>query len=305
MKRREFVHVTGMGILGSTLTGDIVKNERRNRQMLNAEDIQTFLRSLCTVDEPSVDRVVVGDPGTVVTKIGTAWMPYWDTIRDAAANGINTMVVHEPTFYTHWDLDRPTGDYYNAPEAAKTAYLDLVQQKKEWIEAHELVIIRSHDVPDKIADFGMPYALGKALGFSNEDVIRARTYYNVYRVEPQPAIELARKMAAQLKSLGQPGVAFYGEAQRVVRSAGVGTGYISNPMQFADMEPDLFVTINDCINTWTEGVFAADSGYPLVVIDHGTSEEFGMRLLNDRLKAAFPDHEVVHFEQGCSFRWIQ
>jgi len=306
MKRREFVHIAGIGAVGTTLTvKGLAGKQREKGAPLKARDVQNYLRSLCPVDEPSVDRVIIGDPDTEVTGIGTAWMPYWDTLRKAVGDGVNTLVVHEPTFYTHWDLDRQTGDYHDAPDAGKAAYLALVQEKKEWIEANGVVIIRSHDVPDKLADIGMPYALGQALGYSNEDIIRSRRFYNVYRVDARPAEAHAREIAARLKPAGQPGIAFYGDAERPVRSVGVGTGYISNPMQFMDMEPDLFVTINDCINTWTEGVFAADSGYPLVVIDHGTSEEFGMRLLNKRIKEAFPGHEVVHFEQGCSFQWIQ
>ena len=50
--------------------------------------------------------------------------------------------------------------------------------------------------------------------------------------------------------------------------------------------------------------YAEDTGKPLIVINHGTSEEYGMRLLSEHLKAAFSHLEIIHFSQGCSYRWI-
>jgi len=71
-----------------------------------------------------------------------------------------------------------------------------------------------------------------------------------------------------------------------------------------DLEPDLFIGVDDTIRTWTQATYAEDTGRPLVVINHGTSEENGMKLLNAELKKAFPDKDVVHFEQGCGYKWI-
>jgi hypothetical protein len=75
-------------------------------------------------------------------------------------------------------------------------------------------------------------------------------------------------------------------------------------MQFMHLEPDLFIAIDDTIRTWTQTTFAEDTGRPLVVINHGTSEEYGIRLLNQHLVKAFPAYEVMHFSQGCTYKWI-
>ena len=71
-----------------------------------------------------------------------------------------------------------------------------------------------------------------------------------------------------------------------------------------DLKPDLFIAIDDSINTWIQTVYAEDSGHPLVVINHGASEEFGIRSLNDHLKMTFTDYDVIHLDQGCSYKWI-
>jgi len=260
---------------------------------MKASDLDTYLKSLAPVSEKTVDRIIVGNPETEVAKIGTAWMPYWDTCRDAVAEGVNVLVVHEPTFYTHRDLD------------GEMLYPETIAEKKRWIEEAGLVIIRCHDVLDKIQTaFGIPFAFGRGLGFADTDILRATTYYNVYRCESIPALEVARRIAQRVKTLGQPGVGFYGAAARIVESVGLGTGMACNPIEFAGLKPDMFVVINDAIQTWTQGEFSRDTGLPLVVMDHGTSEEFGVKALRDHLATVFAQFEVIHFQQGCSYQWI-
>ena len=260
---------------------------------MKASEVDRYLRSLATIPSKTVDRIIIGDPETEVKKIGTAWMPYWDTCREAVLQGINVLVVHEPTFYTHWDLD------------GEMLYPETIAEKKEWLEKSGLVIIRCHDVLDKIQTaFGIPFAFGRGLGFNDEDILRATTYYNVYRCESMPALEIARHIAHYVKTLGQPGVGFYGDGTRKVDSVGLGTGMICNPIEFVGLQPDMYVVINDAIQTWTQGEFSHDTGLPMVVMDHGVSEEFGIKALHDHMATVFPQIEVVHFQQGCSYQWI-
>jgi putative NIF3 family GTP cyclohydrolase 1 type 2 len=307
MNRKDFIRLTALA--GSVYaTSGIIKGSEilgpESAKDITAADIQEFLVSLVKLPAKTVDRFIIGDPNIKVTKIGTCWMPYWETCKKAVESDVNLLVVHEPTFYTHWDLDEKEGDYYNAPEYTKKQYLDLVEEKKKWILDHGLVIIRNHDTLDALKERGIPFALGQFLGYSNDDIIRSRTYYNVYRIEKQPATKVAASIANKLKELGQPGVAFNGDPDRPVSSVGVGTGCICDPMDFADLNPDLFIAIDDVVRTWTQTTFATDSGRPLIVINHGTSEEMGMRMLNRIIKERFPDIETIHFNEGCSYKWI-
>jgi putative NIF3 family GTP cyclohydrolase 1 type 2 len=310
MKRREFVNTAGTGLIAAAIpfgrftdTGQTLPPV--GKKSLTAGEINAYLRSLCEVEEPSVDRIITGDPDTVVKKIGTAWMPYWETLKKAAAAGVNVMVVHEPTFYSHWDLDDEWDPkHFRNVQTGREKYLEIIHLKKQWIEEKGMVVIRCHDVWDKIPEIGIPFALGQALGFTRKDIIRSETYYNVYRTASAPAIDIARRIAAALKSADQQGIAFYGDETYPVESVGVGTGCICDPMKFMHLEPDLFIAIDDAVSTWIQTTFAEDTGRPLVVINHGTSEEFGIRLLNENLVKAFPDYEVMHFNQGCSYKWI-
>jgi hypothetical protein len=179
-----------------------------------------------------------------------------------------------------------------------------LKKKKIWIEENAMVIIRSHDVPDILKGFGMPFALGHALGFENRDIIRSKDYYNVYRVEADTAWNVARNISSSLMILNQPGVAFYGDPERTVSSVGLGTGCICDPMQYQELEPDLTIAIDDTVRTWTQTSYAEDTGDPLVVINHGTSEEMGMRMLNQHLSQNIPGIEFIHLEQGCTYQWV-
>jgi putative NIF3 family GTP cyclohydrolase 1 type 2 len=302
MKRRKFIRMTGLGTASTMLFASGITQCNMNNT--TAEDLNAYLRSIIDVDEPSVDRIVIGDPNTKIRKIGTAWMPYWKTLKKAVEEGVNTMVVHEPTFYTHWDLDAENTDYLRAPIPAKDNYSQVVSEKKKWIEDNGLVIIRCHDVLDKVPDWGIPYALGKGLGLSNDTIIRSKKFYNVYEIEPTPAGKVAQQIAASLKVVDQPGVEFYGDENYSVKTIGLGTGCICDPLDYSELQPDLFIGIDDTIRTWIQTTYAEDTGQPLVVINHGTSEEFGVQSLNEHLAATFRDYEVIHLKQGCGYRWI-
>lgn len=241
----------------------------------------------------SGDRIFFGDPQTEISRIGTCWLPYLDTLKKAHAKGINVMVVHEPSLYAHGDEAKPFPG--TEPERA---------EKERWIREHGMVLIRCHDVLDAVPGFGIPFAFGRALGFDNDDIVASKTYFNVYRMKrPVSAASAARLIARKLKRFGQPGVAFYGDGRRPVSSIGVGAGCISNPLQFRHLGADLHVALNDSVWTWVQPVIARDTGAPLVVVDHGTSEEAGMIELAAHLRARFP-LQVTHFPQGCTFRWV-
>ena len=169
MKRRKFVRTAGLGALGASFAGTQImanKSTSTNMKKLTAEDVNKHLRSLIEVREPSVDKIIIGDPRTTVEKIGTAWMPYWKTLKQAVSDGVNVLIVHEPTFYAHRDLEAEEWLQIDNPSAGQQQYLELRDEKANWIRENGFVIIRCHDVWDKFPDIGIPYAFGQALGFS-------------------------------------------------------------------------------------------------------------------------------------------
>lgn len=307
MKRKDFIKLTSLGggylgFSGMEYYGSAA-GEAGNENPTAAE-LQKFLVSQTRIPEKTVDRIITGSPETRIKKVGTCWMSTWDTCKKAVASGVNVLVTHEPTFYTHWDLDEKSGDFYGASEFTKNLYIEQIDKKKRWISDKGLVIIRNHDTLDALKDNGIPFAFGRFLGFSNSDIISSRTYYNVYKTKSQTARAFSQDLARKLSELGQPGVAFYGDPGRTVSSVGIGTGCICDPLEFADLKPDVFIAIDDVVRTWTQTAFSSDTGQPLIVINHGTTEEMGMRSLNLIIRQRFPGIETIHFNQGCTYKWI-
>lgn len=195
-----------------------------HQEIKSANDLNILLRSLVQVDEPSADEIELGSPETKIKKIGICWPPHLDTLKKAKAMGINVVVAHEPLFYFTVDPNTNEPYYWGAGQIAIDEDQNITVRKKKWIEDNEMVIIRCHDVIDKLSEKGIPFALGEALRFSKEDIIKSEVYYDVYKFDPKPAIVAKRHFAEKLRPWGLPGIAFYGEENRMVSNLGVGTG---------------------------------------------------------------------------------
>jgi putative NIF3 family GTP cyclohydrolase 1 type 2 len=306
MIRKEFIKLaalSGAYLASNGTAGTEIQTVNTNPD-LTAGQLQQFLTSQIKLKTGTVDKIITGNPETVVRKIGTCWMSDWETCKLAIKARVNVLITHEPTFYTHRDLDDVPGFLHGSSDFTREQYLSQIEKKKNWINDTGLVIIRNHDTLDALQERGIPFAFGQFLGFSNSDIIASRTYYNVYKFKKQTASSFAATLAGKLKELGQPGVAFYGDPAREVASVGIGTGWICDPMDYADLKPDVFIAIDDVVKTHIQTVFASDTGHPLIVINHGTSEEMGMRSLNQIIQQKYPDIETVHFKQGCTYEWI-
>ena len=278
-----------------------------------AGELAIYLRNLCggyVEEKDTVDKVIIGDPETEIKKVGTCWMPYFDVIKRAYAAGVNVLVCHEPTFYAHHDLEeentqREYARYYRQRgfTAGFEAYEAMVEEKKQWSLEHGMVVIRCHDALDAVPRFGIPFALGKALGFSEENLVRSEKYLNVYCMPETTALQAAKNIAARLKAFRQDGVQFYGDPDRVVSSIAVGTGCFCDPIEVMELHADMYLAIDDTVRTWIQTPYSVDSGLPLVVIHHGTSEEPGVQMLCEHLKTILTQ-PVEHFLCGCGYTWV-
>lgn len=257
---------------------------------MKATEINQHLNSLFPdLKETTVDRVICGDPKAEVNGVAVAWMPYRETIAQAKAAGANVMVVHEPTFFEHWDLDAKE----LLPEA---------DEKKAWIEEQGVTIIRCHDVWDALPDIGIPYAWGDYLELG--EPVGGERYYNVYEVPEQSARDFTKRMAKSTAKLGQETLEFYGDGDRAIRKVGLGTGCISNPFKIYELGADLAISVDDVVRAWVAGEWCRDNGNPLVVVNHCVTEEPGMVTLAEHLRKTFPDVEVTHLPQTCTYESI-
>jgi putative NIF3 family GTP cyclohydrolase 1 type 2 len=271
---------------------------------MTARELHQWLRSLHEVPEPSVDRIIVGDPETIVRGIAVVWTPTWRAMRDALSMGCNVVVAHEPTFFSNHDLDAFEAGAADLPPAALGPMSATRDEKKRWIEGNGMVVIRCHDVLDLMPG-GVVDSLAKALGFSESDYLVSVPYRRVVRLDAATrASVVAQRLAKAFGALGQPGVAFYGDPERRVGSLGLGTGFACEPWKFVELGAEMCVTIDDRIKTWIETEWSDDSGYPMIVIHHGTSEEWGVRRLKEIVAEKYPKKKVTLIPQGFRAKWI-
>lgn len=271
---------------------------------MTARELNNWLRSLHSVPEPSVDRVVAGNPETEIRGIAVLWMPTWPALREAAARGLNVIVAHEPTFYTHLDLDESAASLRTLTRAAHDSVVAARETKRRWIEEQGMAVIRCHDVLDAMPG-GVVDSLARELGFTPADYLHSVPHFRVVRLPSRtPAREVAMQLANAFSRIGQPGVAFYGDAIRPVGSLGLGTGFGNDPWKHHALGAEMALAIDDRIQTWSEPVWAEDTGYPVAVVNHGTAEEWGVRRLAEIITTGHPGVPVQLLPQGCGYRWI-
>lgn len=261
---------------------------------MRARAVAEYLRSLDSgwVDwHTTVDHFVAGDPEQEVTGIAVGWMAYTAALQRAHGLGCNLFVTHEPTLFDHRDdpsaLERFPG----------------VREKRAWLEASRLIVLRCHDVWDQAPELGIPDSWGSFLELG--EPVRADGYFRLYRIEARPAREVAAHVAGRVRSLGQAAVELVGPGDREVCTVAIGTGAISPLPRLLDLyEPDLAICSDDGFTYWHAGALAIDLGIPVVVVNHAVTELPGIQSLARTLRERFPDVPVHYLAQAAMYRLI-
>lgn len=263
---------------------------------MTAQQLSDALHSLwphCDPDQ-TVDQVIEGDPEQEAAGVAVCWMPLSSTLREAASRGLNTVVAHEPTYYDHFELRRQPG--HRLLEEAKAAKAELVRELG-------ITIIRCHDVWDALPERGVPFEWGRFLGLG--EPAASRRYLNLYRITPMRAWDAAQHIAARTATAGQSTVHFYGDPDRMVEIIGIGTGCCSEALELYEFGGDLAVTVDDIARAWIIGAYCCDTGRPLVVVNHGVSEDCAMDSLAEAVRGLVPGVPVEVLRQGASFREVR
>lgn len=278
--------------------------------VVTAGDLDAYLRSLDVNRLPvdASDYITWGPHDRPIKRIATMWMGTSAAMRAAAAAGCNIAVVHEPIFYSYADLTTMPKREYDWATAPVVARFDEARMAKQrLLDDLGITVIRCHDMIDRARSIGVADSWARALGFGPQTLIARQPYYQSHRIDPARAIDVAGRIAKSAARLGQPGVEFYGDPDRIIRSVGTGTGAISSPLSILALDPmpDMTVSITDSVKAWIEPAFAQDSGRPMVIVNHGTTEEGGMAALAAFLSGADVNLPVTHIPGGAFYRWVQ
>ncbi|MFB6087395.1 MAG: Nif3-like dinuclear metal center hexameric protein [Haloarculaceae archaeon] len=262
---------------------------------MHARDVQRHLRDMDGgwVDpDETVDTFKVGDPGTEVEAIAVAWMSTAAALERAADLGCDLFVTHEPTLYTHRDERDPD---FSGPAR------EQVRRKADLVADLDMAVLRCHDLWDRFPEEGVPDSWGRQL-LPDAERVGSEGYFRVFdRGEAAPARAVAAAFAGRID---QRSVELVGPGDEPVRRVCVGTG-AATPFRrmWREYDADLYVCSDDGFTYWQDGALAADAGVPVVVANHGTSEEAAMASLAAHLDRTF-DVPVHHLEQGCQFTLV-
>lgn len=269
---------------------------------MKAIDILNHFLSLASwVDEKNtVDRIIIGDPEKDVKKALVTWMSTMQAVRHAADNGFDMIMTHEPTFWIHSHEQETM--YGWEPDHEKR---DAAFEKKKLIDENGLVVMRNHDVWDRMPDIGIPWALAGFLGFGGRPcAFGSDGYQHRYDMEPVSLGMFAERIAARTAMIGEAQIQVFGDMSKTVSRIGVGTGCCCKLGVFKSMGCDAAIVCDDGIWYWEDITWALDAGYPLIRINHGTSEEPGMIRLAEYMNKNFQGVKTEYLPHNPGIRIV-
>lgn len=232
----------------------------------------------------TVDTFKAGDPNVAVTGIAVTMMATLDVLERASAAGLNLVITHEPTFYSHLDTINDLPEKEQDP---------VLAAKRDVIRKQGLVVWRFHDHwherhPDGIQT-GMVQALGwekfqdpeNEILFSLPETtladlsadIQSRLRIRVLRVVGDPALKV--KKAALV-----PGAAGFEEHAQALEVKDVQALIIGEAREWE--------TVEYVADAFTEG-----KSKGLIILGHIPSEQAGMEECTRWLKTFIKEVPVI------------
>jgi putative NIF3 family GTP cyclohydrolase 1 type 2 len=234
-----------------------------------AREVIASIQSHSAVQLPAntVDTFKAGDPETKVTGIAVTMMATLDVLQRAAAKGLNLIITHEPTFYSHRDT---TGILENENDRVYAA-------KMKFIRDHKLVVWRFHDTPHRMSPDLIEAGVIDALGWTAS---RNAGNPRVFDVERTTLGALAAYAARRLGA-GAPRI--LGDPRAVVSRVAVTEGFPGFAANRAALQPkevDALIMGED--HEWETIAYASDAITAglirgVVVLGHTPSEQAGMQ----------------------------
>lgn len=241
--------------------------------------------------EKTCDQFLAGNPDAEIKGIAVSWMSTEQILKEAHERGANLLVTHEPLYI----LD---------PDPAKGIGPDHPWvRKKRWLEQAGMIVYRCHDFWDDFPDIGIHGAWAKWLGFDAKPVAMQR-FYEVHETGGVPLKALARKVLDKTLAFGQNTVGIVGDATRTTHRIALGTGAITDYRAMAAMGADVLLLTDDGTRLWETAQWASDAGVGLLIVNHATAEEPGMRTLASYLADLVKPTPVFHLPVGCLYQSV-
>jgi putative NIF3 family GTP cyclohydrolase 1 type 2 len=163
-----------------------------------------------------------------------------------------------------------------------------------------MVVLRCHDAWDAWPGVGIRDSWAGGLGLTrlvaeNADTADQRGWHAVYEIPPTTLDGFARQVAARVRPLGQDGVEVLGDPGMKVHRPAVGVGCGGPDKDMIDRGADVLVVCYDGASYWRDRERFVELGAGVVMVEHGTSEMWGIENLAKYLAGEFPEVPVQYF----------
>lgn len=232
----------------------------------------------------TVDGIIAGDGTTLVKGVATTMMATYAVLKRAAAEGLNLVVTHEPTFWSHQE------------DVSKVQNDPLYREKRVFIEANKLVTFHFHDhfhdrkPIDGIAD-GMMRRLGWKGYVSADDPQRFTLPETT--VGALTAFLRDKLKATTIRTIGDP--------NQKVSKVKSSWGYAGKFPTVDWLNGDIDVLIVGETWEWelqeyVADLVAANRAKALIMVGHIQSEQWGMEYCAEWLRGFISEVPVKFLE---------
>lgn len=232
----------------------------------------------------SCDTLKAGDPDRQVTKVAVTMTAKADVLKQALSWGAEMMIVHEPTYFNHWDEHSD----------------DKVEcMKRAIIEESGLVIYRFHDHPH----YAMPDMI--SAGMMEQMALDADISFEPYNLtrailrQPMTAVEFAKLLedSLNIKHLRICGA-------RDIPSTHISARFGASGGLIEEMQKeDTQILLCGETTEWSVAEYARDAAglglhKTLIIMGHVGSERYGMIYIAKQLMKMLPQLDVRYFDCG-------
>ena len=244
--------------------------------------------------EKTCDTVKCGDAQKEVKKVATTMFATPEVVCEAVKWGADLLIVHEPTFYNHMDMNQG---------------IPIELEKRKFLDSTGLVVCRFHDYahamqPDLIYEGQMKYLDLKGKCVQSETVKGKYFAINNFILDEETTARDLAKLVQERLNIKHLRVAGSLDAKGRRISCCFGTpGHLREELA----ENDFVFTGEIC--EWELGEIARDYaqfGYnkAVFVMSHICSERCGMMLLADKLNEKF-DVDARYIECGEVYQYVE
>jgi putative NIF3 family GTP cyclohydrolase 1 type 2 len=244
--------------------------------------------------DKTTDIVTFGSPNTEIKKIAVAWKPTFSALKEAKEKGVNLFISHESIA-----VNTINKSMKQDVEFAFESEIELF----DFLTESNMTVYRCHEFLDAVPYWGVMDTWQRKLELPGK--IIAHKYPNIItEVKPMKIENLAKHIISKINHLGQKTVLVAGNTDKHVSRIATGTGCGHDLAGVRKLGSDISIVVDDAYNYVRIGSHMRDLDYPLIIVNHGVSEEWAVKNLSEHLQKNFPEIETIYIPQSCAYTFI-